>query len=52
MNSLVTAILKPLKEEGESCGSSRARDCGKCEKGLKCNGPAKKCGKCVKKQGN
>ena len=40
-----------LKQEGESCGSSRSKVCGICAKGLACNAPMDMCGICVKKSG-
>ena len=40
-----------LKQEGESCGSSRSEICGICVKELDCNAPMDMCGKCVKKSG-
>jgi len=38
-----------LKQEGESCGSSRSKICGNCAEGLDCNAPMDMCGQCVQK---
>ena len=42
-------FIETLKQEGESCGSSRSKICGNCAEGLDCNAPMDMCGQCVQK---
>merc|ERR1711997_1369724 len=39
-----------LKQEGETCGSSRREVCGVCENGLQCDAPMDACGHCINKK--
>merc|ERR1719418_117728 len=39
-----------LKQEGETCGSSRREVCGVCENGLQCDAPMDACGHCIAKK--
>ena len=51
INLCLILIGNNLKQEGESCGSSRAEVCGICSPELDCNAPFDACGQCVKKPG-
>ena len=46
------AEARNLKQEGETCGSSRREVCGVCENGLQCDAPMDTCGHCITKKGN
>ena len=45
------AEARNLKQEGETCGSSRREVCGVCENGLQCDAPMDACGHCINKKG-
>ena len=45
------AETRNLKQEGETCGSSRKEVCGVCENGLQCDAPMDACGHCIAKKG-
>ena len=45
------AEARKLKQEGETCGSSRREVCGVCGNGLQCDAPMDACGHCINKKG-